>query len=598
MTERTDTLPSVAQTRGVERDHTRMSQNDAIVLRANFEAWKGKEGRGDGLTDCSPWLYYCLEQFVKPYMLDDGEIKSGITDGSNDGGADAIYFLVNQRQLVTDITQFKSGSVSKVRVLFIQVKEHGGFQPTEVEKFLELTGDFFDLSKPADSFGERYNSRVIAAMRTWKENWVKIASDFPDSAEIDYYYITGDDVRLNSYANDAGTRVTDRAKSQVSKANSTFFYVGAAELWEQVQKRPPKTKTLKWSEAPMNADDGSVGLVKLTDYLDFIEDEPGVLAERYFESNIRGYQDDVAVNKEIAASLSRVQSNVNFWLLNNGITIISSKVNQVGGKSINIQDPQIVNGLQTSREIFNHFRTALRINDNRSVLVRVIETDDVGLQAQVIKATNSQNKMMPSQLRMTDKIHRDIEEHFKHEGLFYDRRKGFYKDQGRPVRLIISSGEVAQAIMSIILQRPDDARARPGDYFKDSKDDARYNSVFGDGVYPLKVYLISVKLVLSVEAFLRKQQDGKGAIKNLKFYVAAMVAQEMAGMGNPPPSKIVSLGDISSPPDAMLEAVYKRVRKAYDLLAKDTDGDIVARGKGLLTRLKASASRRFKVKAK
>jgi hypothetical protein len=32
-------------------------------------------------------------------MLDDEEIESGLTDGGNDGGTDAIYFIVNQRQL-------------------------------------------------------------------------------------------------------------------------------------------------------------------------------------------------------------------------------------------------------------------------------------------------------------------------------------------------------------------------------------------------------------------------------------------------------------------------------------------------------------------
>ncbi len=117
-----------------------MSQNDAVVLQANFDAWK--EGRGAGLTECSPWLYYCLEQYVKPYQLDDDELLSGITDGGNDGGADGIFILANQRPLVTDTTSLPAGSVSKIRVLFLQVKETGGFQPTEIEKFLELTDDF------------------------------------------------------------------------------------------------------------------------------------------------------------------------------------------------------------------------------------------------------------------------------------------------------------------------------------------------------------------------------------------------------------------------------------------------------------------------
>src|SRR5262245_17804640 len=83
--------------------------------------------------------------------------------------------------------------------------------------------------------------------------------------------------------------------------------------------------------------------------------------------------------------------------------------------------------------------------------------------------------MQAESLRMTDQIHRDIEEIFKAADLYYDRRKGFYKDQGRPIKKIVSVNAVAQAVISIMLQRPDDARARPGDYFKDEN---RYRSIF------------------------------------------------------------------------------------------------------------------------
>jgi len=45
-----------------------MSAYDAIVLKANFEEWKQRTA---GITHIDPWLYYCVEQFMKPYALDD-----------------------------------------------------------------------------------------------------------------------------------------------------------------------------------------------------------------------------------------------------------------------------------------------------------------------------------------------------------------------------------------------------------------------------------------------------------------------------------------------------------------------------------------------
>ena len=194
--------------------------------------------------------------------------------------------------------------------------------------------------------------------------------------------------------------------------------------------------------------------------------QPGVLAERIFESNVRGYQPDSSVNDDIKSSLSAT-SGPNFWLLNNGVTIIAPKAVPADYLHLTIEDPQIVNGLQTSRVIFAYFNSGHGAGDKRTVLVRVIPTTVQATQDQIIKATNSQNKMQSASLRMTDQIHRDIEELFKKYDLFYDRRKGFYRDQGKAVRKIISANSVAQAVISILLQRPDDARARPGDYFKE-----------------------------------------------------------------------------------------------------------------------------------
>ena len=47
--------------------------NDVIVLNANFETW---QKRTSGLK-VDPWLYYCIEQFVKPYNLSDEEVQYG-----------------------------------------------------------------------------------------------------------------------------------------------------------------------------------------------------------------------------------------------------------------------------------------------------------------------------------------------------------------------------------------------------------------------------------------------------------------------------------------------------------------------------------------
>jgi AIPR protein len=315
-----------------------MSANDAILLKVNFESWKQ---RVDNLKAIDPWFYYCVEQFVKPYAFDDEEIRFGITDGGNDGGADAIYFIINQRQLVTEETEFEAKSVSKIRLIIIQCKTSGGSKPTEIEKWLEFTDDFLDLSRPAKSFGVRYNPRIVTHMQLWKGQYIKASGAFP-SIDVDYFYITGDDVIPDAYAEDSGKRVRERVAKHL-KANCVVHYVGAQQLWEQVQKRPPKSKVLKWSEAPMQTSEGYVGLVRLRDFYGFLEDSPGELAERIFESNVRGYLIDKPVNEQIRDTL-KTGGKGNFWLINNGVTIISPQAIPAGHLQLTINDPQIVNG--------------------------------------------------------------------------------------------------------------------------------------------------------------------------------------------------------------------------------------------------------------
>jgi hypothetical protein len=467
--------------------------------------------------------------------------------------------------------------------MFFQVKTSGGMKPTEIEKWLPMVDDFFDLSRDPTDFGTRYNKEVKAAMRVWRNQYLKMSVHFP-KVEVDFYYITGDDAVPDAYAQDSCKRVKEKVEKAV-KAECVVQCIGAKELWEQVQKRPPRSRPLKWAEQPMSTKDGYVGLVRLPDFRNFLEEESGVLAERIFESNVRGYVLDSDVNEDIAKSLREPTGEPNFWLLNNGVTMIAAKA-APAHLMLTIDDPQIVNGLQTSRTIFDTLKKDSQ--DDRTVLVRVIETTDQRTQDRIIKATNSQNKMQAASLRMTDQIHRDIEEAFKEGGLFYDRRKGFYKDQGKPIKKIVSATAVAQAVVSIMLQRPDDARARPGDYFKEEN---RYRSIFATQKIPVQAYLSCVRIVRDVEAYLLSHNVDRSDIKNLVFYVAAGACRRAAGMKIPIASKLPKPSQMT---EELLGPVLSDIWKFYLKLSNTADGDAIARGPQLLQRINKQWDRRHR----
>jgi len=563
-----------------------MSQNDLIHLESNFKNWQ--EGRGAELTDVDPYVYYCAEQFLKPFDLNDEEIAYGIVDGGNDGGIDTIYFIVNRDMLVRDDTDVDPKTVTRVRLLMMQMKNSGGFSPIEIDKLFFFTDDLLDLSKPASSFAAKYNKRLLEIMHTFKQQYLRVAGRFP-SVSVDYYYITrGDEVKPDAKCKESVDRVQDKVREHLNKATSTFHFINAQALLEQVMKRPPTARPLVWAEAPLQLAEGYIGTVKLRDFYAFLKDDDGDLADRIFESNVRGFQQETPVNIQIGASL-RADAPPNFWLLNNGITIIAESVSNAGHKRLSLEDPQIVNGLQTSREIFSYFSDQKPGVEDRSILIKVIETKDAVVSDAVIKATNSQNKMPAASLRATDPIHHQIEDLFKQYGFYYDRRKGYYKDKGKPASKIISVIGLLQAVVSIVLQRPDDARARPSDYINQ---DTKYELVFGLNSIPLGVYLACIQIVRRVEEFLRTTDLEAGDKRNLKYYIAFYAVCRLTGTREPTIEQIQKI-DLEKIDDALLAQSLKVVKEKYQRLGAD---DSAAKGSDFLRQLRTRMARSFAVK--
>jgi hypothetical protein len=149
-----------------------MSQNDIVALEANYKNWK--EDRAIGLAvEVDPFVYYCVEQFLKPYDVADEEILYGITDGGNDGGTDAVYFFVNGVLVREDTKIDTKSDKPRVNVVIFQMKNSGGFSPIEINKLDLFTDDLLALSMPAKQFKVKYHSELIEIMQISKTNTFK-----------------------------------------------------------------------------------------------------------------------------------------------------------------------------------------------------------------------------------------------------------------------------------------------------------------------------------------------------------------------------------------------------------------------------------------
>ena len=304
-------------------------------------------------------------------------------------------------------------------------------------------------------------------------------------------------------------------KSLFTSADFDFQFMTAENLFTLSKKKQKKSFTLKLKENPITTDDGGyICLSRLDDYFDFITDEKKMIQKYLFDANVRDYQGSVVVNKEIYKSLSE-EKEFEFWWLNNGITIVADRAS-VSSKILSLTNPQIVNGCQTSYEIFSYFEKNDIQEDKRSLTIRVIVTEDDTVKSKVIKSTNSQTSISPAVLSATDPIHRSIEDYFKHNGLFYDRRKNYWKNEKKPKNDIIPISLLAQTFKAMILQEPHISRSKPSSLVKNEDD---YKLIFNTD-YDLKGYLKLIQIQRLIEKALKSTSYiEKGDSLNIRYFV-------------------------------------------------------------------------------
>ena len=293
------------------------------------------------------------------------------------------------------------------------------------------------------------------------------------------------------------------------------------KLYELAKQQKDLTKLLPATATPLFDGDAIVALCKLENFADFLSDDTGVLINRIFESNVRDYQGEVEVNKEIAETL--VSSDTpDFWWINNGVTIVADKAQWLA-PNISIKNPLIVNGLQTSFEI--HRNANKLTGDSRSVLVRIIEVTDPAKREKIIRATNRQTNIKHSSFRASEPIHVQIEDYLKGIPIYYDRRKNSYKREGKPADSILSIDRLAQVVLAVLLQEPHTARARPTSAIKK---DADYKKIFPGSTsgFPLAMYGVLAELNLKVEEHFRTLKGivDQNLLNNTRFHVLMVLA--------------------------------------------------------------------------
>jgi hypothetical protein len=566
-----------------------MSNNNQILLEEVIK--QEMQNFEEKVSISSFFEFYVTSQILKSYELSYEEIEAGMTGESHDGGADSIYLFVNG-DLVKEDENIKEKYKKNVDIEFIiiQAKYSNSFSEEPLLKLARLSKNLLNLEFDRNDFEGRYTDRVLSIFELFKDTYIGLITKKP-KLKIKYYYVSkGIDIHPNvqNQANDLKTDVL----SMFSEAEVEVSFIGAEHLMKLTQMRTNDVYRLKVSENPMSSSGQHVfiALVNLADYFNFITDDENNLIKHIFESNVRDYQGKTNVNNEIQETLEN-QGMEEFWWLNNGVTIIASDAAAPGGKELVIHNPEIVNGLQTSSEIFRYFSSNLENleTEKRNLLIRVIVPQSDETRDKIIRATNSQTPIPKASLRATDSIHRQIEDFMKTRGLYYDRRKNFYKNEGRKPKEIISVAFLAQCLIAVLLQRPNFSRARPSTLLED---DEAYNKLYHKNIDLFTYYFIAYA-GRKVEQFIKETGDYTSSETNdIMFYVLYSVCVHLSS-NIYPTNKSISELTIEQIDGQLIQTSIDIV---YDLYKSLGGNDKVAKGAKLSEILKEKLREKIALK--
>ena len=535
-----------------------MSKNAQILLENLIE----QEFRNnDNYSNISEYFeFFSASQILKNQGLSDDEVDNGIVGKGLDGGCDSIYLFLNNLLITPDVVEHISAPKDSIlEMIIIQSKKTTSFGEDAVMKWKTISGNLLDLSKTTTDFMTRYNADVLEAFTTFRDTYTRLITSRV-KLKFKFYYATLAS-ELHPNVIQQAEELKDTIKGLFPNAVVEVIFVDSDALFDMYNAVIENRVNLKFADIPISPNQKNyIALVDLKSYFNFIVNDEGDVRKSFFDSNVRDYQGKNNVNSSISETLHRADDN-DFWWLNNGVTVLASEATLVNNRELQIVNPEIVNGLQTSMEIYNYFsenREALE-SEKRSILLRIIVPDNEESRDQIIFATNNQTNIPKATLRVTDPIHLQIEMYFKSRGLFYDRRKNYYKNQGRKPAEIVGVSFLAQCLITIFLKKPDYARARPSTLLNDEK---TYNELYEKN-NDLEVFYRVALLGKKIQKNVRSGSDYSSAEKSdILYYVLYAVIADVLGKKNITPADIKNL-DIDSITDTLIEDIRNRVYEIY-----------------------------------
>lgn len=402
------------------------------------------------------FVNYCVISKQYPREFDFEDISVG---GGADAAIDGVAIIVNgnivQEPEEIDFFLNRNGSLS-VSFSFIQSKTSAKFSGSQILNFLAGIRNFFS-DKSAIPENED-----VQKLRSIKQSVYKNSIGLDGAPSLDLFFVTTGNWEEPEHINGLIANELKVLKDRGLFSGIHFKCLDAEQLkqmYREIRGRSVKEidfpALVALPEIP-GVRQAFVGSLSANEYLKLITDSDGELQRNLFYDNVRDFQGQNSVNREIEATLKSGSGQAALSIYNNGITIIAKKVERISGK-IKLTDYQIVNGCQTSHVLFANRSL---IDPASHVVLKIIETVDSEIAVNVIKATNRQTEVKVEAFESLSPFHKDLEDYYKALAasrkypIYYERRSKQYDNMPgiRSSEVITLSAQIKSFVSACLAQ--------------------------------------------------------------------------------------------------------------------------------------------------
>jgi hypothetical protein len=374
------------------------------------------------------FVNHCIVSRLYSERFDVDDISVG---GGGDMGFDGIAIIVNDNLVFSkeEIDDLKKRFHRlDVKFVFIQSKTSNKFDSGEIGNFVFGVESFFEHGLPKST------NEIVKSLKDLADYIYEQSIDFVNNPSCFLYYVTTgkweDDPNL--------VHRIDVAKKKLHEMNLfdpfgiEFIPIDANHLktiYKELKNKIDKQINFEKHTIIPQIDgvkEAYIGILPCDEYLKLICSNDGSLLKSLFYDNIRDFQGENPVNKEMGETLKNNFVKNSFVLLNNGVTIVAKSIQRTG-TIFTIKDFQIVNGCQTSHILYANKESL----DNSIYLpIKLIFTNDEEVTNRIIKATNRQTEvkteaflsLQPFQKSLEDFYNSFTNENEKDYRLYYERR--------------------------------------------------------------------------------------------------------------------------------------------------------------------------------